>query len=310
MSGSDTRGCNNCDSMLTLMNAMNEKLSKFDDRFTQMESLMKSENEKLRTQLERANKKYDEAVEKMDAMASEINRLKQINISRNVIIKGVPEMETDAEHLKSMIGVIFAKLRYNFPLTFIDCYRIGRKSENTCRPIVVVLPSVGLKNMMIRDKRTMKLTCANFSNDGLFWGKEDQIIYIDEHLTRENHMLFMEARKLRQYGFKFIWTRNGRIFVRHDEKAKSESIVSIRQLAKLVIEARSYAKQMENQAGDEAQMETDHEHETEPEIMDDLARYENIIENSPMLRPKRKKDSPHGHTHEKGPKRHHTRSRK
>lgn len=310
MTGSDARGCDNCESLLDLMKTMNEKLSQFDDRFNGMETLMKAENEKLRNQLEKANKRYEEVCEKVNVMATEINRLKQINLSRNIIIKGVPEVETDAEHLKSMISLIFAKLRYNLQMTFVDCFRIGKKTETTCRPIIVVLPSVGVKNMMIRDKRSVKMTCANFSNDGIFWGTEDQIIYIDEHLTRENHMLFMSARKLKQLGFKFVWTRNGRVFVRFNEKTKIIGIDSISQLAKLTIEAKSYEKHKEQQTEEDIPLETDAETEPDAELESDLDKYRALVDNSPQKRSKRKKNSPQGHSHDKGPKRQATRGRK
>lgn len=130
----------------------------------------------------------------------QINRLKQDNISRNLLIKEVPELEKDNDQLKSMVRTIFHKLRYDISLTYEDCYRIGRMKDNTCRPIVVVLPNVGLNNLIIRDKRPIRLSCANFSHEGVAWGPADDLLYIDEHLTHENYLLYMAARKLKQYG--------------------------------------------------------------------------------------------------------------
>lgn len=192
MAGSAARGngndnCGNCNSLIEML----KKMDQMTERFNGMESLMKQENEKLRDQLKKADKRYDNVCVKMQAMTVQINRLKQENISRNLIIKGVLELGRDSLHLKKMIGSIFGKLRFDLNMAYIDCYRIGKKKENTCRPVVFVVFSVGLRNIIIRYKRSMKLSCANFSKDVVVWGSAEQLIYIDEHLTKENHLLFM-----------------------------------------------------------------------------------------------------------------------
>lgn len=301
--GTDANKCDNCESVLDLMRKMNDKMDQMTDRFNGVETLLKSENEKLRKQLENADKKYELVCGKVDEMAAQINRLKQENISRNVMIKGVPEIETDVAHLKSMVSLIFGKLRYQFPLTYVDCFRIGRKKDDTCRPIVVILPNVGLKNLIIKDKRSTKISCANFSNDGNLWGRSDQLIYIDEHLTRENHLLFMSARKLKTLGFKYVWTRNGRVFVRFNEGSKVISVDSIADVTKLAIRAKLDAKAKDDEEIEVIPTQADTERETEDdgELDEDLEKYEQFIENSPKKRSKRKKDSPQGHAHGTGP---------
>lgn len=291
--GTDKGSCNNCESMVELLRKMGEKMDQMSERFNGVETLMKAENQKLQEKLDRAEKRYETVCSKVDEMAVQINRLKQDNLSRNLLIKGVPELETDPQHLKSMVALVFAKLRYNFPMTYVDCFRIGKPKENTCRPIVVALPNAGLKNMIIRDKRATKLTCANFSNDSSLWGAADKIIYIDEHLTRENHMLYMYTRKLKEHDFKYIWTRNGRIFVRFDSKSNIISINSTNQVNKLIVEVKLAKKRDE----EETEMQTDRESDEQeiPEQNQDGDKYEDLIDNPPLgRRNKRKKDSPPG----------------
>lgn len=258
---------------------------------------------KLRDQLKKSEKRYDDVCVKMQAMAVQVNQLRQENISRNLIIKGVSEIEKekDNDHLKNMVGTIFSKLRFNIQMTYIDCYRIGKKKENTCRPIVVVVFNVGLKNVIIRDKRSMKLSCANFSNDGVLWGNEEQLIYIDEHLTRDNHLLFMLSRKLKQHRFKFVWTRNGRVFVRFNEMTETILIDSVGKINKLLMEAEAYDKSKEKESevitGETSEGPTEHESEE-----DEADRFIDYIKNPPEGRNKRKQTSPNDHGNAK-PKR-------
>lgn len=293
--GNDDKKCDNCDSLMELLRKMDQKMDLMTDRFNGMESLMKQENEKLRDQLKKSEKKYEDVCVKMQAMAVQINQLKQENLSRNLIIKGVPELETDNAHLKTMVGTIFAKLRFNFPMTYIDCYRIGKKKENTCRPIVVAVFNVGLKNVIVRDKRSMKLSCSNFSNDGVLWGSADQMIYIDEHLTKENHLLFMLSRKLKQYYFKFVWTRNGRVFVRFNEKTETILIDSVGKVNKLLMEAEAYEKSKGKESevmAEDTPAEVLTERESDGNETD---KYADLIENPPEGRQKRKHTSPSDH---------------
>lgn len=298
--GADGNGCGNCVSLIDMMTRMGEKMDQMTERFNHVESFLKAENEKLREQLKKADKRYDDVCATVNEMAVQINRLKQDNLSRNLLIKGVPELEKHNDHLKSMVGTIFNKLRFNLSLTFVDCYRIGRKKENTCRPVVVVLPNVGLKNLIIREKRTTKFTCAQFSNDGVLWGSAENFLYIDEHLTRDNYLLYMSARKLRQSGYKYVWTRNGRIFARPDEESRVLSIETVAQVNRLLIEAkvRGKSKGETSDKGDEEQFEgeTDGtEQDTDvDENVNDVEMYEDFQVVSPKKkhRGKRKKGSP------------------
>lgn len=314
--GTDDNGCGNCVTLMEMMAKMGDKMDQMTERFNHVETFLKAENEKLRDQLKMADKRYDDVCDKVNEMAIQINRLKQDNLSRNLLIKGVPELEKENDHLKGMVGTILQKLRFNFPLTFVDCYRIGRMRENTCRPIVVVLPNVNLKNVIIRVKRTTRMTCAQFSNDGVVWGPAENLIYIDEHLTRENYLLYMSARKMRQCGYKYVWTRNGRIFARLDEKSKVMSIESVAQINRLLFEAKGHAKSKDNSndKGDEVPIgdEEPPEDDTDGNVRDtdvdenetEGDNYDEFQVNSPKKKQKkRKKVSPAGNGRNQ-PKRH------
>ena len=51
-------------------------------------------------------------------------------------------------------------------------------------------------------------------------------IYVNESLTAQSRAIFSEAKKFRsQYNFKFIWTRNGKVYLRKDESQLSPSFV-------------------------------------------------------------------------------------
>uniref|UniRef100_A0A336LSS1 CSON003654 protein n=1 Tax=Culicoides sonorensis TaxID=179676 RepID=A0A336LSS1_CULSO len=213
---------------------MIEKMDVFTQKFVGMEELLRKENASLKELLIKSEKKYHEVDNKVNVLSRQVNRLQQSIISRNIIIKGVPEKETNKEDLKAAIVNICDKLRVDINPEFVDCYRIGRNKNNSSRPIILSLYSNELKSRIIQSKRVTNLTCADIVTEKCStWGTAEQSIYIDEHLTRENHMLYMYARKLKQVGYKFIWTRNGNILVKFDEKSNTNLVETMEQINSL-----------------------------------------------------------------------------
>lgn len=55
----------------------------------------------------------------------------------------------------------------------------------------------------------------------------DLSIYIRENLTSKSSFLFKQARDFRkQFNFKFVWTKNGQIFLRKNEAEKIINVVN------------------------------------------------------------------------------------
>lgn len=240
MPESPTRGgtCENCNTLMEMMKGLSNKMDQINDYW-------KKENDLLKKQLSAVNNKYLQVNEKLTVVLGQINNIRQEGLSRNLLMKGIPEIDKDNVELKIMVGKILKKLRFELDMTYIDCFRIGKKTEDRSRPVVVCLSSTGLKNVVLRDKRSTKISCANFSSEGRPWGPTEDLIYFDEHLTKENHTIYMAARKLKKHGFKYVWTRNGRIFVKYDEDSKVLWIDSPGTLNKLFQEVDEYEKRKE-----------------------------------------------------------------
>lgn len=77
----------------------------------------------------------------------------------------------------------------------------------------------------LKDQQASMFTCVNKPI-----GKESKKMYIEKQLTRANMHLFMEARKSRSMGAKFVWMRNSYVLMGRKEKKK---IVRKRDFAKL-----------------------------------------------------------------------------
>lgn len=66
-----------------------------------------------------------------------------------------------------------------------------------------------------------KLTANNINNK---W--EKTAIYVNEQMTSTNRDLFFKARNaVKEVGYKFIWFKNNKIFVRKNEGSKVFAVV-------------------------------------------------------------------------------------
>ena len=116
-----------------------------------------------------------------------------------------------------------------------NCTRVASFNKDNKRPRAIV---VKLCSTRRRDEiysavaRYNKNHANNKLNTSLLgMGGDSSLIYVSEHLSPLNKSLHYAARqKATQLGFKFIWVRNGRIFMRKNETSK---YVHVKNLATL-----------------------------------------------------------------------------
>ena len=63
--------------------------------------------------------------------------------------------------------------------------------------------------------------------------QQGSIIYINEHLSKLNQNLLQKARSIREVGYKFIWSKIGRIFITENESSRIITIKSHEDVDKL-----------------------------------------------------------------------------
>lgn len=104
------------------------------------------------------------------------------------------------------------------------CTRIAKRDTSNPRPRSV------LERSSPRLRDTFLAACVNYnkanskaklnsSHLGISMDKPTQI-YVTEHLSPENKALHAATRtRAKELGYKFVWTRNGRIFIKKDESS-------------------------------------------------------------------------------------------
>lgn len=156
-----------------------------------------------------------------------MNEIEQYSRNKNVEIKGVEEV--GKENLKEIVVSIADKLGVNMSVEEIDViHRVNNRNNREPRDIIVQFKRREIRDSLLQVKK------VKINNIDITKGKLDKLVYINEHLTPYNKMLFWEARKKsNDKGFRFVWIKNGKIFVRKHETEKAHRIQNEDDLKKI-----------------------------------------------------------------------------
>ncbi|CAK1601534.1 unnamed protein product [Parnassius mnemosyne] len=195
----------------TSLSSLNQDIDKVkSDHANQSEQMqhITKENETLRA----ANK----------SIITRLTQLEQQTRASNIEIQCVPENRQEnlvntVQQLGNIIKCPIAPENIHF------CARIAKMNTKSPRPrsILVKFSSPRLRDdflaATIKYNKTNNTDKLNTSHLGIASAKNTPI-YVAENLTPEGKILHVAARrKAKELGFRFVWVRDGKIFVRKSE---------------------------------------------------------------------------------------------
>ncbi|XP_053623349.1 uncharacterized protein LOC128682569 [Plodia interpunctella] len=190
------------------------------------------------TMIQQLRTENNNLIETVKNMSTKLENMEQHNRSCNIEIQCVPEHNN--ENLPSVIKQLSKTVSCELNDADIHHYtRIAKSNKNDPRPRSIV---VKLATPRIRDKF---LACVitynkNHSNDKLNtshigYGGDKKPIYIAEHLSPANRALHAATRlKAKDKGYKFVWVKQGKIFMRKNETSDHIYVKNIEFLDKIV----------------------------------------------------------------------------
>lgn len=173
----------------------------------------------------------------LDNFTSQINSLEQRARSNNLEIQCVPENKR--ENLLSIVMKLSDVIGSNISIDNIsNCTRVAKSNRTSHRPRNIIVQFVSPR---MRDEVLASVIKFNKSNQQnklntghLGYEGEKKAIFVSEHLSPTNKALHAAARsKAKELGYKYVWVRNGRIFMRKDDQSDLITINSITTLDKL-----------------------------------------------------------------------------
>lgn len=195
------------------------------DQLLQKHNLLIEENKQMKINFAQITSTNEIMQESMNDMSIDINEIKQNKLKRKLVITGAPVINNPNE-LKTLYTEIITKLELSQNENKISDIFQGKhiNSGTQSAPIFIELQCVDAKNTLLQISRARKLKTTDFGFNN------NNKIKISERLTTHNIQLLNEANQLRSHGFKFIWVKNGKIFIR---KSNNSEIINIKHISEI-----------------------------------------------------------------------------
>lgn len=184
-----------------------------------------SENKNLRTDV----KNLEDA---LSTLEQSIAKQEQWCRLQNLELAGLPELPN--ETLSDTIIKIARCAKLPLEPSDIDfAHRVQAKRPLRGKPrsVVVRFNSRLKKDLFLSAARKLR----NLSTNDLGMSCDKSTLYLNEHLTVRNKQLLHKCKlRAREAGYKFVWTKNCRIYTRKNEKSPFTLVSSESDLCKIV----------------------------------------------------------------------------
>lgn len=206
--------------------------SQYDDikqRFDKQQEEIKGfqqENEYLKTEISRL-------MNEVRSYKNINNDLEQYTRRDCLEIKGIPQQAgEDTDHIVKTLGTKMGIELNEDDISISHRLPAPRQALQNKEPAIIV--KFVRRNTRDKFYAARKQLRGKTTRDLGFSRVAENTIYISESLTKQNRMLFnqcLDTRKKLRY--KFIWTKNGKIYMRENEEMQAILISSDKDLQKL-----------------------------------------------------------------------------
>ncbi|KAJ8889595.1 hypothetical protein PR048_009095 [Dryococelus australis] len=112
------------------------------------------------------------------------------------------------------------------------CHRMLSRSKEFPPILLVKFCSKEMKNVLLSAKKKTR----NLESTDIGMNASSRMVYLNEHLSPNNRILFKKTMELKQHGFKYVWTKDCMILVRKNEAASVKHIATNEDLQQLLQE--------------------------------------------------------------------------
>lgn len=191
--------------------------------------LLKSDNESHKASITKLQKDNELLRTANQDTNRRLQLLEQLSRSNNVEIQCIPENKSEniyntVQQLGKIIKCSVTESDFQY------CSRIAKLNNENPRPrsVLVKFNSKRLRDeflaSVVKHNRNNPKDKLNTSHLGI--GGQKSPVYVTEHLTPETKSLHAAARRVaRQLNYKFVWVRDGKIFLR---KSDTSGFIHIR----------------------------------------------------------------------------------
>ncbi|VVC98010.1 unnamed protein product [Leptidea sinapis] len=209
---------------LHMSELFNSQMTGIKDAIINLTETIKAQNsriQQLEDRVSQLEKSTDLSVleNKIQKLSIKIVEKEQTLLANDIEFSGCPEVQN--ESAMHIIKTIAHKIGISInEKDIVNVERVGpRRPEEKDKPY---RPRPLIVRLTRRETRDALLTAARvrrgFNTEGLQLPGPTRSLYINERLSGHNRYLFQKARLLAsELKFKYVWTRDGKIYVRQEQ---------------------------------------------------------------------------------------------
>lgn len=208
-----------------VIESVNFMSSQFDSFGQQLKELISSISQ-IKNENKRITEQNLKIKNELGSMTERINFLEQKALECNMQIVGVPESKD--EICSNLIKKINSKLNIN--ITIKNVFRILSKFSDKPRKISMTFVSLKEKNIFMNKAKKEKLTAKDSDIS-----QNNSAVFFNDQMTTSNRTLFFKARMaVKKTGYKYVWFKNNKVFVKKDESTKAIVIDNEISISKII----------------------------------------------------------------------------
>lgn len=218
----------------------NNRVCCIEERLDKLEKKIPTDNrieERLENLEKRSPTEDSKTSEVISQLRLELNEREQENLLNDVEIAGLDEK--NGENSITLTLLVAKKLGISLEeRDIVSAERSGPRriiadssagQRRLPRPIVVRLARRAVRDDLLRAARVRR----GVDTSGIIEAAQSNRFYVNERLTGTNKHLFYKTRELgRRDGWRYIWTKDGRIFARLNDEAEVRRIRTSNDLIK------------------------------------------------------------------------------
>lgn len=226
----------NCDLLTASITPLQDSVKYLSEQQDTFQKTINNFEQKMK-KIENDNNILKNKIQILDSVKNDLNEVEQRARFNNVEIYGIPERKT--ENLTQIVESISKFLEVEITNNdILFATRIIPRNNTVTKPksVIVKFNSFMKKDELLNQARKNRgLSSKNIGIPG-----EERQIYINEHLTRQNKNLLNKTRVVcKELGFRYVWTRNTKIYVRRNDNFPAIRIHNEENLESLQVEGSS-----------------------------------------------------------------------
>lgn len=211
------------------MHNVNTRLSDMEISLNAMDQRQDMLDQRIIT-LEKNCTSQSDVSDQITGLENKINYFDQQTRECNVEICNLPERRN--ENLLAIVTNLGMAINHKLtPSDIVSVHRVPHFSRDV-RPknIIVKFTSKIIRDNILAACRLKK----GLNSEQLLLSGAVQTIYVNEHLTVKNKLLFRECRqKAKSQNFKYVWVKHGIVLVRRTDNSPVLAIRSMHDIAKI-----------------------------------------------------------------------------